>query len=210
MADVKICGIRTTEDYVVASRAGARWVGMVFFKKSPRHLSLDEAAILRDAATENSADRVALVVDADDHSLEAIIKAAKPHMLQCHGQETPERLAEIRGRHGLTVMKAVRINDSQSLEKAHIFDDIADWMLFDSAPQSKTLPGGTGHRFDWGIMQHWQGQKPWMLAGGLKVENVAEAIAISGAGAVDVSTHVENTPGTKDHAAIQAFVSAAV
>ncbi|MGC6484419.1 MAG: phosphoribosylanthranilate isomerase [Candidatus Puniceispirillales bacterium] len=210
MADVKICGIRTAEDYAVASNAGARWVGMVFFARSPRSLSLEEAAELRDQAPQDGADRVALVVDADDQSLAAIIAAARPQMLQCHGSETPARLAEIKANHGLPVMKAIRVEDRGSLEDALAYDAVADWMLFDSAPQDASLPGGTGHRFDWGLMQQWQGQKPWMLAGGLSADNVAEAITISGARAVDVSSKVEQTPGNKDHAAIQAFVSAAV
>ena len=210
MADVKICGIRTRDDLAAASAAGARWVGMVFFEKSPRHLSLDQAALLRDASTGNTATRVALVVDADDAALDAIMAAAAPQMLQCHGQETPERLAEIKSRHGVDVMKAIRVADSTSLDAALAYDDIVDWMLFDSAPTDAELPGGTGHRFDWALMQQWQGRKPWMLAGGLTAANVAEAVSISGAKAVDVSSNVEKSPGIKDHNAIQDFVSAAV
>ena len=210
MADVKICGIRTPEDLAFASAAGARWVGMVFFEKSQRHLTLDQAALLRDAAIEAAAARVALIVDADDAALDAIMAAAAPQMLQCHGKETPERLAEIKSRHGVDVMKAIRVADKTTLAAARAYDDVADWMLFDSAPADAVLPGGTGHRFDWGLMQHWQGCKPWMLAGGLTAANVGEAVSISGAKAVDVSTNVEKSPGIKDHNAIQDFVSAAV
>ena len=210
MADVKICGIRTPDDLAAASAAGARWVGMVFFEKSPRHLTLDQAALLRDTAMAETTRRVALVVDADDAALAAIMTAAAPQMLQCHGRETPERLAEIKSRHGVDIMKAIRVADSTTLDAALAYDDVADWMLFDSAPTDAELPGGTGHRFDWGLMQHWQGRKPWMLAGGLTAANVAEAVSVSGAKAVDVSTNVEKSPGIKDHNAIQDFVSAAV
>ena len=210
MADVKICGIRTPDDLAAASAAGARWVGMVFFEKSPRHLTLDQAALLRDTAMAETTRRVALVVDADDAALAAIMAAAAPQMLQCHGRETPERLAEIKSRHGVDIMKAIRVADSTTLDAALAYDDVADWMLFDSAPADAELPGGTGHRFDWGLMQHWQGRKPWMLAGGLTAANVAEAVSVSGAKAVDVSTNVEKSPGIKDHNAIQDFVSAAV
>jgi len=210
MADVKICGIRTPDDLAVASAAGARWIGMVFFEKSPRHLTLEQAALLRDSAMGKAAARVALVVDADDAALDAIMAAAAPQMLQCHGGETPERLAEIKSRHGVDVMKAIRVADSTSLDAALAYDDVADWMLFDSAPADAELPGGTGHRFDWALMQHWQGSKPWMLAGGLTAANVTEAVTISGAKAVDVSSNVEKSPGIKDHNAIQDFVSAAI
>ena len=210
MADVKICGIRTPDDLAAASAAGARWVGMVFFEKSPRHLTLDQAALLRDTAMAETTRRGALVVDADDAALAAIMAAAAPQMLQCHGRETPERLAEIKSRHGVDIMKAIRVADSTTLDAALAYDDVADWMLFDSAPADAELPGGTGHRFDWGLMQHWQGRKPWMLAGGLTAANVAEAVSVSGAKAVDVSTNVEKSPGIKDHNAIQDFVSAAV
>ena len=210
MVDVKICGIRTTADLAAAAQAGARWVGMVFFEKSPRHLSIEEATKIKDASVSGHPDRVALVVNADDTELDHIMAAAEPKMIQCHGAETPERLAEIKTRFGADVMKAIRVEGQHSLDAATAYDDIADWMLFDSAPANALLPGGTGHRFDWELMQHWKGHKPWMLAGGLTVENVAEAIRVSGAAAVDVSSNVEKSPGIKDHNAIQGFVSAAV
>ena len=210
MIDVKICGIRTVGDLAAAEQAGARWIGMVFFDKSPRYLSLDEASLLRDASSVASPARVALTVDADDAMLEAIVSAAEPAMLQCHGGEPPERIREIKSRFGLNVMKAIRVEGTHSLDAAMAYDGVADWMLFDSAPASASLPGGTGHRFDWGLMQNWKGQCPWMLAGGLTAENVARAAQISGATAVDVSSHVEKSPGIKDHDAIQGFVSAAI
>ena len=212
MAQAKICGIRTTADYDCASRSGASWIGMVFFAKSPRNLTLDEAGKLRDhgKARGLAPGRVALVVDADDSDLEGIIAAAEPGLLQCHGGETPERIGAIRGRFGIPVMKAVRIRDEQSLVEALSYDGVADLMLFDSAPVDAELPGGTGHAFDWGLMRLWQGSTRWMLAGGLTPETVRAAIETSGAGAVDVSSGVESSPGVKDHEAIQRFVSAAL
>lgn len=210
MINVKICGIRTPQDLAAVAEAGARWAGMVFFEKSPRHLAFDEAELLKVAARSTALQRVALVVDADDDQLDRIMASAAPDMVQCHGQEPPQRLAEIKSRYSVEVMKAIRVEGKHSLDDALVYDEIADWMLFDSAPANASLPGGTGHRFDWEVMQHWQGAKPWMLAGGLTTENVAEAIAVTGANAVDVSSHVEKTPGVKDHDAIQGFVSAAI
>ena len=211
MAQAKICGIRTAADYDCAAASGAAWIGMVFYEKSPRHLSLDEAAALRDhgVSRELAAERVTLVVDPEDTALEAIVAAAEPALLQCHGLESPERIAELRGRFGLPVMKAVRVVDEASLEAAMAYDGIADRLLFDSAPQDADLPGGTGHSFDWSLMRQWKGATPWMLAGGLTHGTVREAIEASGAEAVDVSSGVESSPGVKDHGAIRRFVSAA-
>ena len=212
MAETKICGIRTPADLDCAHASGARWIGMVFFHKSPRHLSLDEASTIRHHAEVNAikTERVALVVNTDDPGLEAIINAASPQMIQCHGTETPERIAAIRTRFGLPVMKAIRVESAETLTLAQEYDDAADRMLFDSAPLDAVLPGGTGHAFDWGIMQQWNGRKPWILAGGLNAGNVADAITISGAASVDVSSGVESAPGIKDHAAIRHFVTAAL
>lgn len=228
MTRVKICGIRTPEDYAAVATAGADWAGLVFFPKSPRHLSLEEAAEIRSAADATAAQQghlsqgplsqgplsqapllVALVVDADDDALDAIMAAARPDVIQCHGSESPDRLATLKSRYGVAVMKAVRVKSSASLTDALAYDGIADMMLFDSAPLNADLPGGTGHSFDWGMMQGYRGTTPWMLAGGLTADNLGEAIRISGALAVDVSSGVESAPGRKDHAAIQHFVSAA-
>jgi phosphoribosylanthranilate isomerase len=212
MADVKICGIRTTDDLTAAHAAGARWTGFVFYPKSPRHLTLDEAAGLREhlLGLEEPPLSVALVVDAGDDELGGIADALRPEMIQCHGSETPERIREIKSRFNTGVMKAVRIADARALKAAEAYDGAADMILFDSAPPEAELPGGTGHRFDWELMRSYEGQVPWMLAGGLTPDNVAEAIRISGAKAVDVSSGVENSPGNKDHEAIHRFVSASL
>ncbi|XDZ65179.1 phosphoribosylanthranilate isomerase [Alphaproteobacteria bacterium LSUCC0684] len=212
MARTKICGIRTPEDLAIVAAAKGRWAGMVFFEKSPRHISYEDARILRQHADElkNAPDLVALVVDADDDRLAVIAEYANPDMLQCHGSESPEKIATIRDRFAIPVMKALRVTGPDTLINARAYDGAADMLLFDSAPINTDLPGGTGHRFDWGLMQHYTGTTPWMLAGGLEPGNVAEAIRISGAEAVDVSSGVERSPGIKDHAAIQRFVSAAL
>lgn len=212
MADVKICGIRTIDDLNTVHHAGARWTGLVFFEKSPRHLTLDNAKLLRDHLDAFSAPpiSVALVVDADDDTLDQIVTAARPGMIQCHGKESPERIQEIKNKYNVNVMKAIRVASVETLKSAEAYDGYADMMLFDSAPTGATLPGGTGHRFDWALMQSYEGVTPWMLAGGITPENVAEAIRISGAKSVDVSSGVDESPGNKDHAAIHRFVSAAL
>lgn len=214
MARVKICGIQNADDYIASHRAGADWVGLVFFPKSPRHLTLEQAAEIRATADAIAGIKtpllVALVVDASDDQLDGITSAMRPDLIQCHGNESPARIAEIKSRYGIAVMKAIRVKSEESLMDATAYDGIADILLFDSAPIDATLPGGTGHAFDWGMMSAYLGTSPWMLAGGLTPANVADAIRISGTMAVDVSSGVEKTPGQKDHAAIQHFVSAAL
>ncbi len=212
MARTKICGIRTPEDLSCVARAGGQWAGMVFFEKSPRHISYETARTLRAQTKKihNAPQLVALVVNADPARIEAIVASAQPDMIQCHGSEPPEDVASIRDRFGIPVMKAFRVEGPETLINARAYDGAADMMLFDSAPLDADLPGGTGHRFDWGLMRHYTGTTPWMLAGGLTPETVADAIRISGAEAVDVSSGTESAPGIKDHAAIQRFVSAAL
>ena len=211
MVDVKICGIRSADDLRAVAAAGATWTGFVFFPKSPRHLSIDDAAALRSVAQRlpSAPKIVALTVDADDETLDEIMTQVQPHLIQCHGEEDPNRITAIKSRFACPVIKAIRVHDQQSLISAEAFDGHADMMLFDSAPMDAVLPGGTGHAFDWSLMRQWRGATPWMLAGGLTPENVAQAIAKSGATAVDVSSGVEDAPGIKDPAAIQRFVLAA-
>jgi len=211
MVDVKICGIRSADDLRAVAAAGATWTGFVFFPKSPRHLSIDDAAALRSAAQRlpSAPKIVALTVDADDETLDEIMTQVQPDLIQCHGEEDPNRITTIKSRFACPVIKAIRVHDQQSLISAEAFDGHADMMLFDSAPMDAVLPGGTGHAFDWSLMRQWRGATPWMLAGGLTPENVAQAIAESGATAVDVSSGVEDAPGIKDPAAIQRFVLAA-
>ncbi len=211
MADVrvKICGLRTQGDVAAVAKAGAAYVGFVFFAKSPRNLTLAEAKILALAAPAGLA-KVALVVNADDASLDAMLAEVPIDMLQLHGAESPERVAEIRTRFGLPVMKALGLSGEADLAAIMDYSLVADQLLIDAKPGSGTdLPGGNGLAFDWRLLVGRRWLRPWMLAGGLSAQNVAEAIRLTGARQVDVSSGVETAPGVKDHAKIAAFVAAA-
>ncbi|MBZ4690223.1 MAG: phosphoribosylanthranilate isomerase [Cereibacter sp.] len=206
---VKVCGLRTGADVAAAAASGAAYVGFVFFAKSPRHLSLPEARELALAAPVGLA-KVALTVDADDATLDAIVEAMPLDMLQLHGHESPERVAEVRARYGLPVMKALGVADESDLPAILEYSLAADQILIDAKPpKGADLPGGNGLAFDWRLIsgRHWL--RPWMLAGGLTADNIAEAVRLTGARQVDVSSGVESAPGVKDHARIAAFLKAA-
>lgn len=205
---VKICGLRTADALDASVEQGASHVGFVFYPPSPRHLAPAEAGRLI-ARLPDSVVPVALTVDADDDAIAAILAAAPVRLLQAHGQESPARVAEIRQRFGLPVMKAVGIADAGDVARAHDYEAVADLLLLDAKAPKKGLPGGNGLAFDWGLIanEHWS--RPWFLAGGLTPDNVAEAIRISGARAVDVSSGVEQAPGVKDIGLIAAFLAAA-
>ena len=213
---VKICGISSFEIYQHCADMGVDWIGMVFFERSPRHLSLDKAAELADEADQKIdpamlPGRVALVVDADDDSLRAIIQKARPDMLQLHGHESIERIQDIKQRFGLPVMPVIAVGSAQDIAAAEALTQIADWILFDAqpSPTSDGLPGGTGSSFDWSYLKDCKINRPWMLAGGLTAENVGRAIRLSQAPNVDISSGVEKNRGEKSKSAITAFVSAA-
>lgn len=207
---VKFCGLTRPEDLAAAATAGARYAGFVFFEKSPRHLSLDAARALSLAAPVGLA-KVALTVDADDAALDALLAQVPIDMLQLHGHESPERVAEVRARFGLPVMKAVGIAEATDLARIGLYEDVADQILVDAKPpQEATLPGGNGLAFDWRLLsgrKYWR--KPWMLAGGLTPDTVADAVRLTGARQVDVSSGVERAPGVKDAARMAAFAAAA-
>jgi phosphoribosylanthranilate isomerase len=189
--------------------AGAAYAGFVFFAKSPRNLTIPEARTLALAAPVGLA-KVALVVDADDAGLDAIVEAVPLDMLQLHGHETPARVAEVRARYGLPVMKAVGVADEADLAGLMEMSLAADQLLIDAKPpKGADLPGGNGLAFDWRLLVGRKWLRPWMLAGGLTPANVAEAVRLTGARQVDVSSGVESAPGVKDHARIAAFVAAA-
>ncbi|MEO1422649.1 MAG: phosphoribosylanthranilate isomerase [Pseudomonadota bacterium] len=207
---VKICGLRTTDHVAVAADAGAAYIGLVFFPKSPRHVTLSEARQLALSAPVGLA-KVALVVNPTDAALEAMLAEVPIDILQLQGAETPDRVAEIRDRTGLPVMKAVGIADAEDLEAINRYASVADQLLIDAKPpRNATLPGGNGLAFDWRLLQGRRWPVPWMLAGGLTSDNVADAIALTGAQQVDVSSGVEHTPGMKDPERIRAFISAAM
>lgn len=206
---VKICGLKTPEMLEAAIAAGADMAGFVFFEKSPRHLSLEAARDLGGQAR-GRIEIVALTVDAGDAAIEAIVAALRPDALQLHGRETPERIADIRRRFGLPAMKAYGVSTPVDIAGAFHDGAGADRLLFDAKPPADApLPGGNGVSFDWRLLRGLPLSKPWLLSGGLTADNVAQAIAESGAPGVDVSSGVESAPGVKDAAKIAAFVAAA-
>jgi phosphoribosylanthranilate isomerase len=209
ISTVKICGLSTTATLEAALAAGADMVGLVFFAKSPRFVSLDQAKALA-ARARGRAKIVALSVDADDETLAAIVAAAAPDMLQLHGSETLARAAAIKRAFGKPVMKAIGVSEHSDFARARDYEDVADWLLIDAKPpKDATRPGGNGRAFDWRLARDFAPKIPWLLSGGLDAANVAEAIALSGARGVDVSSGVERAPGVKDESKIAAFAAAA-
>ncbi len=206
---VKICGLSTPESVSAAVQAGARYLGFVFFPKSPRNVTPQQA---RDLALDVPAGvaKVALVVNADDREIADILAAVPIDMLQLHGSESPERVAEIKQRFGLPVMKAVGVATADDLPALDAYAAVADQLLLDAkAPKGYDLPGGNGLSFDWRLIAGREFARPWVLAGGLTPDNVAEAVRLTGARQVDVSSGVESAPGVKDLNRIAAFVRAA-
>jgi phosphoribosylanthranilate isomerase len=205
---VKICGLSTPETLDAALAAGADMVGFVFFPASPRHVDLATARDLG-RQVKGRARKVALSVDADDALLANCIDALQPDMLQLHGKETVARLRDIKHRFELPVMKAMAIETRADLAALAGYADVADRILFDArAPNSATRPGGLGAAFDWHLLDGLVLNRPFMVSGGLDAVNVAEAVRITGAGGVDVSSGVERAPGVKDPEMIRAFVRA--
>lgn len=206
---VKICGLSTSSGVSAAAEAGAAYVGFVFFAKSPRNVGIAQARALAVAAPVGLA-KVALTVNASDAELDAIVTEVPLDMLQLHGHETPERVAEVRARYGLPVMKAVGVADQGDLAELDDYMGVADQILVDAKPpRGAELPGGNGLAFDWRLIAGRRWPKPWMLAGGLTAANVAEAIRLTGARQIDVSSGVESAPGVKDAAMIAEFIRAA-
>lgn len=206
---VKICGLSTPAALDVALDAGADMVGFVFFPPSPRHLGF-EAARMLGARVNGRAKKVALSVDAKDADLRAFVDALKPDLLQLHGKETPERVALVRSRFGLPVMKALPIESRADLSPVRLYANVADRLLFDArAPHGATRPGGLGRSFDWHLLENLDPGIPFMLSGGLDADNVGEALRITRAPGIDVSSGVERVPGVKDADKIRAFVRAA-
>jgi phosphoribosylanthranilate isomerase len=206
---VKICGLSHPSDIQAVAAAGASYVGFVFFEKSPRNVSIETARLLAIEVPVGIA-KVALVVDASDGELDAITAGVPLDILQLHGHETPARVAEIKARYGLPVMKAVGVADESDLASLDDYAAVADMLLVDAKPpKNADLPGGNGLAFDWRLIAGRQWSVPWMLAGGLRPDNVGEAIKLTGAQQVDVSSGVESATGVKDAVLIQAFVEEA-
>ncbi|MCR9085395.1 MAG: phosphoribosylanthranilate isomerase [Rhodobacteraceae bacterium] len=206
---VKICGITDRHALDACVSAGVAYVGLVFFPKSPRHLTLPAAAALAAVVPPGIA-KVALTVNMPDADLDALLGAVPIDVLQLHGGETPERVAEIKARFGLPVMKAVGIAGPGDLAALADYGSVADMLLVDAKPpRDAELPGGNGLTFDWRLIAGRRWPVPWMLAGGLTEDTVAEAVRLTGAPQVDVSSGVESAPGVKDPDLIARFVAAA-
>ena len=205
---IKFCGLSRVEDVVAAADAGARYVGFVFFPKSPRNVTPDEARLLAVEVPVGVA-KVALVVDADDAFLDEITLKVPLDILQLHGKESPERVAQIKARYGLPVMKAVGIADAEDLPQLDVYAQVADQILVDAKPpKTGALPGGNGLAFDWRLIANRRWPVPWILAGGLTPENVALAVQMTGARQVDLSSGVESSVGVKDAGLMRAFAQA--
>ncbi len=206
---IKICGLTSAAALDAALEGGADMVGFVFFAPSPRHVEPDAARTLGQQA-QGRALKVALSVDADDALLGASVEALRPDMLQLHGKESPARVAALKARFGLPVMKAIAIERADDLHAIAPYLGVADYILFDArAPKDATRPGGLGQTFDWHVLQNLDPALSFMLSGGLHAENVAEALRITRAPGVDVSSGVERAPGEKDPDKIHAFIRAA-
>ncbi|UWF66518.1 MULTISPECIES: phosphoribosylanthranilate isomerase [unclassified Brucella] len=206
--DIKICGLKTPEAVAAALDGGATHIGFIFFPKSPRHITPDAAARLRAAAT-GRAEAVAVTVDADDETLDEIVKTVRPDMLQLHGGETPERVRFVKARYNLPVMKAFSIREAGDLEAIAPYRGIADRFLFDAKPpKGSELPGGNGISFDWNLLAALDADIDYMLSGGLNADNIAEALLKTGAPGIDISSGVECAPGEKDVRLIENFFQA--
>jgi phosphoribosylanthranilate isomerase len=206
---IKICGLSTAETLDAALAAEADMVGFVFFAKSPRHLDPERARPLATRARER-AEIVALSVDATDEELAAIVAATRPDYLQLHGRESPERVAEIQRKFGVSAIKAIGVAEAADFSRCEEYRDAADALLIDAKPpKDAVLPGGNGVAFDWRLARDFHPRKPWLLSGGLDAGNVGEAILRSLTRGVDVSSGVESAPGVKDVEKITAFIAAA-
>ncbi len=203
---VKICGVRTPAILDAAAGAGADYVGLMFFPKSPRNVGLDEAAALA-AAARGRVRTVAVMVDPDDALVDAVVEQVRPDALQFHGSETPERVAAIKARTGLAVIKAIHVGEAADVARADAYEAV-DHILYDAkAKPGAPLPGGNGVAFDWSVLAG--ARAPFALSGGLAPDNVAEAIRQTGAAMVDVSSGVETAPGVKDADLVTQFIAAA-
>jgi phosphoribosylanthranilate isomerase len=205
---IKICGLSTPQTVNAALDNGADMIGFIFFPKSPRHLRVGQAAALRPLVL-GRALSVAVSVDAGDAMLDEIVASIRPDMLQLHGHETPERVSQVKARHGLPVMKAFSVRETSDLKATRAYRGVADKFLFDAkAPEGSDLPGGNGVSFDWHLLSVLDPGLDYMLSGGLNAANVSEALRITKAPGIDISSGVESAPGIKDVGLIEQFFAA--
>lgn len=206
--DIKICGLKTDEAVAAALDGGASHLGFIFFETSPRNVVVETAGRLRQAA-DGRAKAVAVSVDANDETLERIVEGMRPDMLQLHGKESPQRVAELKARYGLPVMKAVAVREAADLEVIGAYRGIADRFLLDAKPPlGAELPGGNGIPFDWALLASLDGKQDYMLSGGLNAANIGEALRAARPPGIDISSGVESAPGEKDPDLIRAFFNA--
>ena len=204
---IKICGLSTPQALEAVIVGGATHMGLIFFEKSPRHVDLETAEALSKIA-KGRVKRVAVSVNASAEYLDEIVTRVQPDMLQLHGSESPESMAELKAKYGLPLIKALAIHEVNDLEKIAPYSDVADLFLFDAKPpKGSDLPGGNGVAFDWQIMDQLPENVPYMLSGGLNIDNIGVALEQSGAGAIDISSGVESSPGQKDIGMIEAFLN---
>lgn len=206
--DIKICGLKTGDAVAAALDGGATHIGFIFFGKSPRNIDPVEAGRLRKAAI-GKAKAVAVTVDADDATLGTIVASMQPDVLQLHGHESAARVAEVKTRFGLPVIKAFALRERGDLDQIQPYIGIADMFLFDAKPpKGSELPGGNGVSFDWQLLSALDGQVPYMLSGGLNAGNIGEALQATNARGIDISSGVESAPGVKDVSLIKEFFQA--
>ncbi|KQZ82985.1 N-(5'-phosphoribosyl)anthranilate isomerase [Mesorhizobium sp. Root157] len=206
--DIKICGLKTGVALAAALVGGASHVGFIFFPKSPRNVAPSEAGRLRKLAS-GRAKAVAVTVDADDAFLDTIVAEMQPDMLQLHGSESPERVSDLKARHGLPVMKAFPVRETADLAAITPYRGVVDRFLFDAKPpKGSQLPGGNGVSFDWTILARLDAGVDYMLSGGLNAANIREALQLANPPAIDISSGVESAPGVKDAALIEQFFKA--
>lgn len=206
----KICGLKSPAAVAAAVEGGASLIGFVFYGRSPR--CVDPATVKRlEAQVPPTVQKVGLIVDESDERIAEILGACELDLLQLHGAETPARVAEIRARFGKKVIKAIPVSEAADLDRAAAYEDVADYLMFDAKPpksMSDALPGGNALRFDWTLLSGRRFKRPWFLAGGLTPDNLIEAVRITDAPMVDVSSGVEDRPGEKNVSKIKAFLEA--
>tara|TARA_B100001989_G_scaffold111102_1_gene77960 strand:+ start:1384 stop:2034 length:651 start_codon:yes stop_codon:yes gene_type:complete len=205
MTKIKICGIKTPDILKTCAGSGADFVGFVFYPPSPRYIDVDTAKELA-LQLPTGLRGVGLFVDPGDEELEHVLGHVPIDMIQLHGKETPQRVAEIKAKYHMPTIKAFPVREEADIEKVHQYEPYVDWLLFDAKPPNSDLPGGTGQSFDWNLLKGKSFDTPWMLSGGLTPENVVEALSVLSPSAVDVSSGVESTRGVKDVEKVKYFI----
>jgi phosphoribosylanthranilate isomerase len=208
-AKAKICGVSTPEAVAAALDGGAAFVGFMFFPKSPRNIAPEAAARLSPPIRARGSKAVAVMVDPSDAEIDAVVSGLSPDLIQLHGKESPARVREIAQRTGRGIVKVLPVSEPSDVDAAKVYEPVVEHLMFETKPpKGADRPGGLGVTFDWTLLQGRRFERPWFLAGGLNPWNVAEAVQVSGAPLLDVSSGVERGPGLKDPALIQAFLDA--